>query len=212
MRQAPLYRCQTNCSHPRRRSVSRCLAPATAGGAAAAVDPAVAAEVKKALSDIVDALMKGDMDTVKGHMIVAPIQQPTVDVLLSLVSGSTKLKSAMVAKFGQAAVDAMEKDAKSGMKMQIPKPEEIQAGLAQVDIQAGATPDAVTLGAPGQPKRIPMKKMDGTWKIDLATLGQDPQMAMMMPMLGTMLKPMADNINQVAAWMWKRGSTIRSMK
>jgi hypothetical protein len=80
----------------------------------------------------------------------------------------------------------------------LPTPEQVDQELAKVQFMSTG-PDSVSLSAPGQQQPIPLKKVEGKWKVDLTQLMKNPQMAAMAPMMAAMFKPMAANINTIAA-------------
>jgi predicted nucleic acid-binding Zn-ribbon protein len=179
---------------PKVETPAPATAPTPASASATPADPATTADVKKTLSDVADAVMKGDTDTVKAHINATPIQQPTVDVVLSTIAGYQKFNTAMTGKFGPTAMDSL--IGGFGMKMQIPKPEQMQQAIAAIAVQSTG-PDSVAVAMPGQPQTLPLKKIDGMWKFDLTML--EPKYQMMLPTVGVQLKPAVQFINTIAA-------------
>jgi len=180
--------------------VPAATAPAVASAASTAApeaDATVVGEVKQMLSDVIDAAMKGDGDAIKAHLNVNPVQQPSIDTLIAVITSSVKLNNALKAKFGEEAVSKM--PGGGGM----PKPEDIKKALAMVQITSTA-PDSAAIagpaGAPGAPPgaaapKLPLKKMDGVWKFDLSQL--PPQQQSMIGMIGMMFKQLPDTLNQL---------------
>jgi hypothetical protein len=172
--------------------------PAAAPRAGAAgdkpADAATVAEIKQALTEVVDALDEVNIEAITGRINAAPEQAPLVDALKSLLGSVQKLKKNVTTKFGDAGKAMF---AKQGAGASVTNSAEVRKALDQLQILSTGT-DSVALAGPGSPQRFPMKKIGGTWKFDLAQLQKDPKVAAMLPMAAMMLKPMGDAVSGIA--------------
>jgi len=173
--------------------------PATAAASIGTpASPEVTAAVKQAINEAADALTGRNLEFIKAHLNVTPQQQPAVDVMLSLVEGTMKLEAAMKSKWGENGAASLKQ---AGINSTMPDAEKLKKDAEAIEVRSTGA-DTVVLIDPKDPNTppIPLKNVDGTWKVDFAGLDKtQPQMAAMLPMVTTMFKPMADGISQVAA-------------
>jgi hypothetical protein len=112
---------------------------------------------KGAMKVLMDAMHRADADAVKADSINGDPQ--LIDLMCALTTATTKSRDAAVAKFGQAARDVF--------------PDTwAQAAKSIDDVQVQEDGDTATLtSSPNSPNSaVRLKKIDGVWKIDFASI------------------------------------------
>lgn len=137
-------------------------------------------------------IKSGDKKAAHDLCVGTPEQIKTIDTLIDMMSTILKFKDACDKKFG--ADNLLSKNMAGGM------PDiAVEAAKAEYKVE-GDTATAVDKAKPDEKNPMKLKKTDGTWKVDLASMGDDAAQA---AQAAPMMKIMAETTEEINAGKYK---------
>jgi hypothetical protein len=173
---------------------------AAAGGATTQPAPATAdySSPKAAAKSFVQALAAGDSAGARAAVIANPQQMQSVDLLAMMAGSMKKLTDAAVAKFGENGESIAGQHARLEENLK-------QIEEAQVQING----DAATLASADQKQPVTLKKQDGQWKVDMASMPGTEQLAQAAGAIRAMAKAATDTAGEINADQYKTVDAAR---
>lgn len=151
-------------------------------------------DVKAAGKAFVEALNKADGAEAHKYVYSDENSAKFVDTIIDITVAHKKLTDAAVDKFGDAGKDI------AGAGMGARSPIEIQKNLddAEVDVHGDM---AVMTPKTGKP--VNCKKDGGQWKIDFSDMANNPQLAVLLPMMGKIATAMTETAGEIKDGKYK---------
>jgi len=157
------------------------------------------AEVKKDLSSpkaavktFVQALANGNVDLAKSAAITNAQQAQLLELMTQMTGSMKKLTDAAVAKFGEAG------ETISGQKMKMGE------NLKQIDdSEVKIDGDNATILPTNQKEPVKLKKQNGDWKVDIASMPNLDRLAEAKPMITAMVSAANATATDISAGKFK---------
>lgn len=151
-------------------------APAAKGTEAApAVIKKDLSSPKSAIKTFVQALANGDVEMAKAAAISNDSQGQMIELMAKMTGGMKKLTDAATAKFGEAGEEI------TGQKMKM------EDNLKQIDdAKIEVKGDEATIISQDQKSPVTLKKVNGEWKVDIASMPNVDRIAEAAPMINAM--------------------------
>ena len=155
--------------------------PARADDAAAAESP------RKVAIAFAKGVETGDMAAVKATAVGTESDYTFVQAIMGLIGANKELRAAAIEKFGEDGKQISTEDLSNISK-------QMEQGDEKID------GDNATIGKPDEKDPMKLKKVDGAWKVDLASIPEKEQMSKAMP---KMQKVMSDAAADIKAGKYK---------
>jgi hypothetical protein len=164
------------------------------------------AEVKKDLSTpkaavktFVQALANGNVEMAKAAAITDEQQANMLELMTTMTGSMKKLTDAAVAKFGEAG------ETISGQKMKMGE------NLKQIDeSEVKIEGDVATIMPKDQKQPVKLKKQDGQWKVDMASMPNVERLAEAKPMITAMVNAANATATEINADKYKNVEEART--
>lgn len=136
---------------------------------------------KKAAVSFAKGVEAADMSAVKASSVGTEDDYKLVQSIVDFISSAKQLREAAVAKFGEEG-KTISNDDMANLSKQVESGEEKITG------------DTATVGKPQEPDPMKLKKVDGNWKVDLASIPEKEQMGKAMPKMQKVMSNAATDI------------------
>ena len=158
-----------------------CTLVGLVGSTALAADAPDLSTPKKAASAFAKAVEANNIDAAKSASVGSDEDYKLVQAIGAFIASARELRDASVAQFGEAG-KGISNDELSNLSKQVEASDEKITG------------DTATLGKPEEHDPMKLKKVDGNWKVDLASIPDKDQMGKALPKMQKVMTTAATEI------------------
>jgi len=136
---------------------------------------------RKAAIAFAKGVESGDMTAVKATAIGTDSDYKLVESIMGLIGANKELRAAAIEKFGEDGKQISTEDLSNISK-------QMEQGDEKID------GDTATVGKPDEKDPMKLKKIEGNWKVDLASIPEKEQMTKAMPKMRKVMTGAAADI------------------